>query len=192
MPKKIKKRLKKFGLSALALILLSSEIIDDITGLTSMRGREGIYDFAHKLDTGKYSFRQILNEMEENGLIKNSDDGFLITPKGLREAKKLKVIEPKSVLIDENWDGRWRIVIFDIPERLRSQRNTFRAFLKRKGFVRLQNSVFVCPDAVFEEINILRYELGIERCVNFLVAESNSLDDDSLLRETFKKRTKNG
>ena len=181
----IKKQLKRIGFSTLALMMLTAEIIDDMTGLTSVRGRKGVYDFARKMDADKYSFRQTLRELEEGGLIKNTEQGFLITPKGLKQAKEFRLLEPKSVSIGEDWDGKWRFVIFDIPERLKSKRNTFRAFLKRKGFVRLQNSVFVCPEADFDEINVLRFELGIEEYVNFIIGESNSLDDDSLLRQKF-------
>lgn len=183
---RVKKRLKRIGFSALALILLTTEIIDDITGLTSMRGRKGVYDFARKISADKYNFRQTLKELEEGGLIKDTERGFLITPKGLKQAKEFQLLEPRSVKINENWDGKWRIVIFDIPERLRSERNIFRGFLKRKGFIRLQNSVFVCPEADFEQVNTIRYELGIEKYVNFLIAESNLLDDDSILKNIFK------
>ena len=76
-------------------------------------------------------------------------------------------------------------MIFDIPEDMRAQRNFFRALLKRKGFIKLQNSVFVAPNADFDELDLARREYGIEKYVNFLIAESAATDDDSFLRKRF-------
>ena len=39
------------------------------------------------------------------------------------------------------WDGRWRLVIFDIPESLREARHHIRRLLKELGFQQLQLSV---------------------------------------------------
>lgn len=185
---KTKRTLKKIGFSALALIILSMEVVDDATGLTSFRGKRGIYNFAKKLNMGEYSFQRTLRMLEGDGSIRRTDEGLLITPRGLRKAKNLEINRPKKVFIDKNWNSKWYIVIFDIPEDLKSRRNTFRAFLKRKGFIRLQNSVFVCPMADLAEIDFMRRELGIEKYVHFLIAEIGSLDNDSLLRRAFSEK----
>lgn len=44
------------------------------------------------------------------------------------------------------WDGRWRIVIFDLPERENTARARLRRFLKDRRFGYLQNSVWITPD----------------------------------------------
>src|SRR3989344_4422884 len=43
------------------------------------------------------------------------------------------------------WDGKWRIVIFDIREKRRSTRSRLRLLLSSVGFLRLQDSVWVYP-----------------------------------------------
>lgn len=45
----------------------------------------------------------------------------------------------------EKWDQRWRLLIFDIPERNRRIRDILRIILKSYNFYRLQKSVFVTP-----------------------------------------------
>ena len=181
---KFKIKLEKFGISAIALLGLTAEIVDDITGLTSLRGRKGVVDFARKLNMGEYQLASAIRSLEREGFIDKIEDGYLITPKGLKKSKKLRLQSPVS-FSGEDWDGNWRIVIFDIPEIKRSERNIFRSILKRKGFIRLQNSVFVCPYADFSELNVLRHEYHIEKYVNFLIAKSDSSDDDTILKNKF-------
>src|SRR5688500_8289137 len=43
------------------------------------------------------------------------------------------------------WDGKWRFLIFDIPEKLKHGRDALRNKIKELGFHELQKSVFVFP-----------------------------------------------
>ncbi len=45
------------------------------------------------------------------------------------------------------WDGRWRLVMFDLPENLNRQRVKLRRVLKDLKFGYLQNSVWLSPDS---------------------------------------------
>jgi phenylacetic acid degradation operon negative regulatory protein len=53
------------------------------------------------------------------------------------------------------WDGRWRLVIFDVPESRRLTRDKLRKYLHRRGFGYLQNSVWITPDPVSEDRALL-------------------------------------
>lgn len=44
------------------------------------------------------------------------------------------------------WDGQWRMVLFDLPEVKASGRVKLRRFLRGNGFGYLQNSVWITPD----------------------------------------------
>jgi phenylacetic acid degradation operon negative regulatory protein len=44
------------------------------------------------------------------------------------------------------WDGRWRLVLFDVPENCRQTRDKLRVHLRHRGFGCLQNSVWITPD----------------------------------------------
>ncbi len=176
-------RLAKFGLSSVALLLLSMEMVDDATGLTSLRGKQGLWDFSRKLNMGKYDLSEVVKSLETNLLLRREGDQYYITPKGRRKAHLLRLHAPAKM--PDKWDEKWYLVIFDIPEDLRSKRNILRSILKRKGFVKLQNSVFVAPYADFEELDLVRREYEIEKYVNFLIAESADTDDDLLLRNKF-------
>src|SRR5512140_3135985 len=54
------------------------------------------------------------------------------------------------------WDGRWRLVIFDVPTARNTERARLRRYLREHGFGCLQRSVWVTPDALNEEKTILR------------------------------------
>jgi len=53
------------------------------------------------------------------------------------------------------WDGRWRLVLFDVPTAQNTQRTRLRRYLRDKGFGYLQNSVWITPDSLAEEQRIL-------------------------------------
>ena len=54
-----------------------------------------------------------------------------------------------------HWDGRWRLVLFDLPVDRPAQRGRLRRYLRAKGFGCLQGSVWVTPDAMKGEREIL-------------------------------------
>ena len=53
------------------------------------------------------------------------------------------------------WDGKWRMVLFDVPTKQNAQRQRLRRYLREKGFGYLQNSVWITPDSLEEERQIL-------------------------------------
>jgi phenylacetic acid degradation operon negative regulatory protein len=53
------------------------------------------------------------------------------------------------------WDGRWRLVLFDVPMAQNSHRTRLRRYLRDKSFGYLQNSVWITPDPLEEERRIL-------------------------------------
>jgi DNA-binding transcriptional regulator PaaX len=81
------------------------------------------------------------------------------------------------------WDGRWRIVTFDVPERRRGVRGRLREMMKSVGFVRLQESVWVYPYDCEEFIALLKAELKIGRSVLYVIADS--IEQDKALRAHF-------
>lgn len=58
-------------------------------------------------------------------------------------------------------DGKWRLVIFDIPEEKKSARDVFRRKLLQLGFIRLQDSVFASAFPCKGEIDFLCHFLEI-------------------------------
>ena len=58
-------------------------------------------------------------------------------------------------LWSREWDGRWRLVVFDIPSTRNTHRTRLRRYLRNKGFGCLQDSVWITPDSLEREHEIL-------------------------------------
>ena len=83
------------------------------------------------------------------------------------------------------WDGKWRMVMFDMKERRKKARNALRTLLRNAGFVRLQDSVWVYPYPCDEFIELVRAHLksGVGE-FQYVIAEA--LESDLKLREHFR------
>lgn len=139
---------------------------------------------ASKMNFQQKQYYSAMDGLRRHGYVKKiNKDQFLITPKALAQIRIFKVWTSEPVR--KKWDGQWCLVVFDIPEPKKRARNIYRSLLKRKGFIGIQNSVFVAPFADFEELALLREELKIEKYVSFFIAKSDQTDDDSALRKKF-------
>ena len=56
---------------------------------------------------------------------------------------------------ERRWDGKWRLVLFDVPAGEDAQRERLRRYLRNKGFGYLQQSVWISPDPLSGEREIL-------------------------------------
>jgi len=77
-----------------------------------------------------------------------------------------------SPVINEEWDGRWRLVAFDIEEIHRSKRDYFRNALKIMGFKKMQKSLWICPYDISEDIEKVIDMLNIEVNVDYFIADA--------------------
>jgi phenylacetic acid degradation operon negative regulatory protein len=75
----------------------------------------------------------------------------------LTEAGRLQALGGRDPLQRwaRRWDGQWRMVVFDVPERQKGRREKLRTYLRARGFGYLQNSVWITPDSLDEERRIL-------------------------------------
>ena len=69
------------------------------------------------------------------------------------------------------WDGYWRLVLFDIPEKQRLGREALRAKLKQLGFYQLQKSCFIHPFDCKSEITFISEIYEVAPYVNFILVK---------------------
>ncbi|OGZ67547.1 MAG: hypothetical protein A3C58_02245 [Candidatus Staskawiczbacteria bacterium RIFCSPHIGHO2_02_FULL_34_10] len=77
------------------------------------------------------------------------DNNFYLSFKGRVEIIKNIIKDKKKV---KKWDGKWRAVIFDVPEPNRHERNFLRRELKWMGFRELQHSIWITPHDIEKEL----------------------------------------
>lgn len=68
-------------------------------------------------------------------------------------------------------DGKWRLIIFDIPEGKKKSRDAFRRKLIQIGCIRLQDSVFVSAFPCKNEVDFLSHYLQISDFVTLLIVD---------------------
>lgn len=111
----------------------------------------------------RYAVNRSLRGLAESGLIEShfsgQNDYARLTPAGRKKATTLKLESDTSLL--PNWDGRWRIVLLDLPESRKSERESLRYLLKKAGFVCLKNSAWVSPLPLEHLFMNIKKDLGL-------------------------------
>ena len=94
-----------------------------------------------------------------------------LTKEGKRKFKEIQ-LEKLEIAKPPHWDKKWRIVIFDIPDKsFKQARDVLRAKLKQWEFYPLQKSVWVCPWPCENEIQLVAELYGVAPYVDMVVAE---------------------
>lgn len=81
------------------------------------------------------------------------------------------------------WDGRWRMIIYDVENGKKRLRDVFREAVQSLGFLMLQESVWVYPYPCEKQITFLKEYYGVGNEVLYVVA--TTLEDDSPYRSYF-------
>ncbi|MBI2097335.1 MAG: hypothetical protein HYT46_00125 [Candidatus Vogelbacteria bacterium] len=134
--------------------------------------------------------RRLVKEFYEDRLVdyRERDDGkieVVITERGRNTLLRYD-IDRLEIRPSARWDGKWRIVIFDIPERLRTGRDALRQKLRELGFQKLQESVFIIPHPCANEINFLIEFFDLRYFVRLL--ETDKITNEAELLLKFKLR----
>lgn len=108
-----------------------------------------------------------------------------LVERGYKRVLEYKLEEMK-IKTPQKWDGLWRIVIFDIPDKKKQAREALRTKLKTLGFYKFQKSVFVYPYDCKNEIDFIKGLFNINPFVKFVVA--GEIDDSFRLQKIFSLR----
>lgn len=143
-----------------AILLVLEKAVDGYVRFEDFTYHHYRYHYGYP-DLKKSSLSQALKRLREGGLIEQVK---------LKNDVVIKLTDEGRGLINDEfdeskWDGKYRIVIFDIPEQRRIIRNLFRRNLKKWGFKHLQKSVWISKRNVFDKLEAYIKELGIEQWV---------------------------
>jgi hypothetical protein len=86
-----------------------------------------------------------------------------------------------------SWDGKWRLVSFDVPERRRYARDTLRLSLKRMGFVSVEKSLWAYPYDCRQELLVVADALLLTPYIKQYLVESFDGEDKLLAHFGLKK-----
>lgn len=130
--------------------------------------------YLRKRSIDRATFFERISYLKRQGYIKvftkNKEKYIELTPKGIKHTANLFlediVVERKKI-----WDKKWRVVIFDIPEKIKQNRDVFRQKLNELKFIQIQKSVYVYPFECTPEITTISQILNITKYVTIMISE---------------------
>lgn len=135
----------------------------------------------------KYNINHSIKRLKDNGLIlfeRTSRGTFArLTQKGENKLRKFELLgyelkKPKK------WDKKWRMLIFDIQEKRKGTRDKIRFTLKRIGFLRLQDSVWVYPYDCEDLVTLMKADFKIGKDLLYLIVDT--IEGDNNIKNYFK------
>lgn len=118
----------------------------------------------------KASLAQALKRLRENGFVELLSNQELAVR--LTDAGKIQALWTKMRLEDEKWDGKWRLVIWDIPEKRRNARDLLRHQLRQLGFKKYQQSVWISKKNCTLLLKDYIKKVGIEDWVTVIESDN--------------------
>ncbi len=107
-----------------------------------------------------------------NGLlVKDKKKKFRLSPKGRWELARHRLLDAPQEHVAERWDSKWRLVVFDIPELERKQRDMLRRAISSYGMYQLQQSVWVYPYSCSYLVDSIKNDLGFRSEVLTMLVE---------------------
>ena len=117
---------------------------------------------------------------------------YELTPHG--EFAALKALVRKELVLQERtgkkkrkdsaWDGKWRIVLFDVPESKRPIRDYLRGVLKRAGCYALMRSMWISPYKLPSYIQRILEDAAYRKYARMITTSDIDYDED--LRKRFR------
>ena len=122
------------------------------------------------------------SRLNKRGLLKFQEGHYSLTEPGEKLLKHWQMANYK-ILRPKRWDGKWRVIIFDIPEKKRAVRTEVRQILSEAGFQRLQDSVWVFPYDCEDVIGLMKTNLGVGKNLLYMIVDQ--IENDRYLRMDF-------
>ena len=129
----------------------------------------------YRKDKNKRNFNNLIHYLKRKNFIKSANlqgkQSILLTKNGLEKAIRASFkIESKG--LKKRNDGKWIMVIFDIPQNYNKTRDLLRGILINLGYKLFQHSVWVSPFDVSEKTEELLQFYSLDRYVRiFLIDE---------------------
>ncbi len=122
------------------------------------------------------------DRLVRSALLKYENGFFSLTQKG---QMKLELLEMQdwSKNKPKKWDSKWRMLIFDIPEKRKYLREKIRLTLSGIGFIRLQDSVWIFPYPCEDFVSLFKADFKIGKDLLYLIVDS--IENDANLKKLF-------
>ncbi len=141
------------------------------------------------LNVEEEKIKRSLKSLERKEIIDLEEKGNEVFVR-LKDKNNLTVIKYSTkALLDfkrkeKNWNGKWFLVFFDVPEIQRNKRNYLRKFLVDIGFHQYQKSIYIFPYECEKEIALIKKIVEGAKYMKYIIAEK--IEDEKTVKSFFK------
>lgn len=144
--------------------------------LKRMEKTKSFWDYYDELkDLKENSARTILWRLQKKGLVTKKEGHYKLTLQGL---KVVNIFQKKEIK-EHQWDGKWRLIMFDIPEKRRDERHWLRFQLLIWDYRPLQKSVFIGKQPIEEDVYSEIIARGLNQFIRLITI--GEIDDEEIL-----------
>lgn len=128
-----------------------------------------------------FYLRRTVKRLEKQGFIekitKETLGAPVLTDRGKRWILKY-ALENLTIAPQKSWDGKWRLILYDVARNKASLRNIFRTTLRRLGFYNVQESAWLFPYPCEKEVTFLRQYCGMGEDVLYIICHKIEHDEN--------------
>lgn len=126
----------------------------------------------------EYAISRSIKNLMSTGLLDCFQSGrqpfFRLSDEGRKKINN-NALNDDTALISKNWDGNWRIIILDLPEDRKNEREALRYLLKKAGFACVKNSVWISIYPYENLFNNIKIDLGLT--TEMIIIVTDKIDD---------------
>ena len=165
-------------------ILTELSFADLLYGYLLSAGSTGrMFKLARERSMERYRRKRAIARLAELNFIQTRGERLSITAVG-QSALGDTMHKTRKLLAAKHWDHKWRIAIFDIPEKYAALRNKVRRILKGAGFIQLQRSVWVFPHECEELVQLIKEESQLSEHILYGVLDR--IENEERLKKLFR------
>ena len=135
------------------------------------------------------ALKRSLKGLSDTGLIERHNSGqneyARLTKEGKKKVLSLK-LDNDTTLVDPTWDNKWRIVLLDLPETRKDEREALRYLLKKAGFLCLKNSVWISPFPYEHLFTNIKKDFGLTTELMIFVTDNIDVETKQAFFELVK------
>ena len=138
-------------------------------------------EFGHNEQSVRVSVSRIMKQGWLQSEKRGNKSYYYLTKRG-----EIRIEEAAGRIFKLNpheWDGRWRMLMYTIPEEKRQIRDELRKELLWSGFGTFSNSCWISPNDLEKEVNVLIEKYDIQPYVDFFISEYKGPTENRMLVE---------
>ena len=141
------------------------------------------------LGENKYAITRSLKGLRAAGLIESiysgQNDYARLTKEGKKKMHSLE-LDSDTSLVNTTWDGFWRIIILDLPEERKNERESLRYLLKKANFICIKNTVWISPHPYEHLFMNIKKDLGFSTELMIIVTDKLDPETQTAFFEAIK------